>query len=118
MLMSEKLCLTNDGHFHEYKFEGRRDRKFASTLAKVFFALQRILHQYPGLLPYKITIVQQLDERDYQQRLTFWQIMLDMFEENEDLTIIMSDEAHFYRERLRICVRENGHQLSDIIFRS
>ena len=80
--------------------------------------VQRNLHKDLGLHPYKITIVQQLNERDYQQRLTFCQTMLDMFEENEDLTIIMSDEAHFYRERLRICVRENGHHLSDIIFRS
>ena len=71
--------------------------------------VQQILRKDLGLHPYKITIVQQLNERDYQQRLTFCQTMLDMFEENEDLTIKMSDDAHFYRERLRICVRENGH---------
>ena len=33
---------------------------------------------------------------DYQQRLSFCQTMLDMFEENKDLTLIMSDEAHFH----------------------
>ena len=81
--------------------------------------------------------------------------MLDMFGENENLTLIMCDEAHFHlnntvnkqnfrywasenpRElhqrplhspkvtvwcgmgnRLQICVRENGHHLSDIIFHS
>ena len=26
MLMSEKLCLTNDGHFHEHKFEDALDK--------------------------------------------------------------------------------------------
>ena len=39
--------------------------------------------------------VQQLNPQDYQH-LSFCQTMLDMFEENKDLTLIMSDEAHFH----------------------
>ena len=65
------------------------------TLAKVSFqsTVHRILHKDIGLHPYKITRVQQLNDRDYQQRLTFCQTMLDMFEENKNLIIIISDEA-------------------------
>ena len=46
--------------------------------------------------PYKIMNVQQLNPQDYQQRLSFCQTMLDKFEKNEDLTLIMSDKAHFH----------------------
>ena len=105
MLMSEKLCLTNDGHFHEHKFEAALE-SLRPLLPKFLQSIvQRILHKDLGLHPDKITIVQQLNERDYQQGLTFCQTMLDMCEENEDFTIIMSDEDHFKR----ICVRENNH---------
>ena len=58
--------------------------------------VQRILHKYLAFQSHKIMPVQQLNPRDYQQRLSFCQTMLDMFEENKDLTLIMSDEAHFY----------------------
>ena len=40
--------------------------------------------------------VQQLNLRDYQQRLSFCQTTLDIFEENKDLTLTMSDEVHFH----------------------
>ena len=40
--------------------------------------------------------VQQLNLQDCQQSLSFCQTMLDMFEENEDLTLIMNDEIHFH----------------------
>ena len=99
MLMREKLCLTNDGHFHEHKFEGALESLRPLLPKFLQSTVQRILHL--GLYPYKITIVQQLNERDYHQRLPFCQTILDMFEENEDLTTTMSDDAHFYRERLR-----------------
>ena len=58
--------------------------------------VQRILLKDLAFQPYKITTVQQFNLRDYQQRLSFCQTMLDMFEENEDLTLIMSDKAHFH----------------------
>ena len=59
--------------------------------------VQRILHKDLTFQPYKIVTVQQLNPRDYQQRLSFCHTMLDMFEENEDLTLIMSDEVHFHQ---------------------
>ena len=104
MLMSEKLCLSNDEHFHEHKFEDALESLRLLLPKFLQSTVQRILHKDLGLHSHKITIVQQLNERDYQQRLTFCQTMLDMFEENENLTIIMSDKAHFYRVRLRICL--------------
>ena len=58
--------------------------------------VQRILHKDLVFQPYKIMTVQQLNPRDYQQHLSFCQTMLDMFEENDDLTLIMSDEVHFH----------------------
>ena len=58
--------------------------------------MQRILHKDLAFQPYKIVNVQQLNPQDYQQRLSFCQTTLDMFEENEDLTLIMSNKAHFH----------------------
>ena len=95
MLMSEKLYLANDGHFHEHKFEGALERLRLLLPKFLQSTVQRILHKDLGLHSYKIRIVQQLNERDCQQRLTFCQTMLDMFEENENLTIIMSNERSF-----------------------
>ena len=100
MLISEKLFLTNDDHFHEHKFEGALKSLRPLLLKFLQSTVQRILHKDLGLHPFKITIVEQLNERDYQQRLLFAKQWLDMLEENEDLAIIMSDEAHFYRECL------------------
>ena len=82
--MSKKLCLTNDGHFQEHKFKGGLESLRPLLPTFLQSTGQRILHKDLGPHPYKITIVQQLNERDYQQRLTFCQTMLDMLEEIED----------------------------------
>lgn len=74
----------------------RSARRHASELGISKSTVKRVLHKDLGFHPYKLMIVQKLSEGDYQQRLTFAQIMLDIFEENEDLAIIMSDEAHFH----------------------
>ena len=61
--------------------------------------------------------VQQSNPRDYQQRLSFCQTMLDMFEENEDLTLIMSDKTHFHlngtvnKQNFRYWASENPREL-------
>ena len=61
--------------------------------------------------------VQQWNPRDYQLRLSFCQTMLDIFEENEDLTQIVSDEAHFHlngtvnKQSFRYWVSENPREL-------
>ena len=65
MLMIEKLCLTNDGHFHEHEFEGAIE-SLRPLLPKLLQStVQRILPKDLGLHLYEIPIVQQLNERDY-----------------------------------------------------
>ena len=74
----------------------RSARRHSTEMGISQSTMQRILHKDLAFQPYKIVTVQQLNPRDYQQRLSFCQTMLDMFEKNEDLTLIMSDEAHFH----------------------
>ena len=74
----------------------RSARRHSAELEISQTPVQQILHKDIAFQPYKIMTVQQLNLRDYQQRLSFCQTMLDMFEENEDLTLIMSDEVHFH----------------------
>ena len=77
--MSEKLYVTNDGHLHENEFESVLE-SLRPLLSKFLQStVQRILYKDLGLEPYKITIVQQLNERDSQQRLPFCQIMSLIF---------------------------------------
>ena len=45
MLMSEKLCLTNDGHFHEHKFEGALENLRPLLPKFLQSTVQRILHK-------------------------------------------------------------------------
>jgi hypothetical protein len=54
------------------------------------------LHKDLGFHPYKLAIVQEVNENDYPKRLEFAQTMLNIFEEHEDLLVVMSDEAHFH----------------------
>jgi len=54
------------------------------------------LHKDLGFHPYKMMIVQTLNEGDYQRRLAFAELMLEIIEEHEDMIIMMSDEAHFH----------------------
>ena len=58
--------------------------------------VKQILHKDLGFHPYKIMIVQTLNEGDYQQRSAFAELMLEIIEKNEDTIIMMSDEAHFH----------------------
>ena len=74
----------------------RSARRHSAELGISQSTLQRILHKDLTFQQYKIMTVQQLNPRDYQQRLSFCQTMLDMFEENENLTLITSDETHFH----------------------
>ena len=74
----------------------RSARRRSAELGISQSTVQRILHKDLAFQSYKIMTVQQLNPRHYQQRLSFCQTMLDIFEENEDLTLIMSDEAHFH----------------------
>jgi hypothetical protein len=52
--------------------------------------VRRILHKDLGLYPYKMMIVQTLNEGDFQQCLAFAQLMLEIIEEHEDAIIGIS----------------------------
>ena len=68
--------------------------------------------------------VQQLNRQDCQQGLPFCQTMLDMFEENEDLTLIINNEAHFHlngtvnRQNLQYWASENPREIHQRPLRS
>ena len=61
--------------------------------------VRRILHQDLNFHPYKLMIVQELNEQDFGRRITFAETMLQMFEEDPELVIVTSDEAHFHLNR-------------------
>ena len=102
----------------------RSARRRSAELGISQSTVQRIFHKDLAFQPYKIMTVQQLNPRDYQQRWSFCQTMLDMFEENEDLTLIMSDKAHFHlngtvkKQNFRYWASENLHELHQRPLRS
>ena len=55
----------------------------------------RILHEDLNFHPYRLMLVQELKQKDFGRRTTFTEIMLQMFEEDPELVILTSDEAHF-----------------------
>ena len=57
--------------------------------------VRRILHQDLNFHPYKLMLVQELNQQDFG-RTTFAETMLQMFKEDPDLVILTSDEAHFH----------------------
>jgi len=59
-------------------------------------AVRRILHQDLNFKPYKLMIVQELNQQDFGRRTTFAETMLQMFEEDPELVILTSGEAHFH----------------------
>jgi len=46
--------------------------------------VRKILHGELHFHPYKLAVVQELNERDYLQRMEFAQQMLALYDENED----------------------------------
>ena len=59
---------------------------------------RRILHLDLHFHPYKIQVVQKLEEGDAAKRLVFSQQMLDLTKRNKEVlnNLIMSDDAHFH----------------------
>ncbi|XP_054260262.1 uncharacterized protein LOC128996153 [Macrosteles quadrilineatus] len=96
---------------------GRSARRHATELGLSKSTVKRILHKDLGFHPYKIMIVQKLNDADYQQRVMFAETMLNMFEENDDIKILMSDEAHFHldgtvnKQNCRYWALENPREL-------
>uniref|UniRef100_A0A0A9YLJ5 Transposable element Tc3 transposase n=1 Tax=Lygus hesperus TaxID=30085 RepID=A0A0A9YLJ5_LYGHE len=74
----------------------RSSRQHAQALRISHSSVRRIIKRELHLHPYKLAIVQQLKPGDYQQRSAFALDMLSRFEVNNDLLLLMSDEAHFH----------------------
>lgn len=95
----------------------RSARRQSAALGISNRSVRRILHGNLHFHPYKLVVVQQLNVRDYAQRLNFAQQMLDLFEENENMSLLMSDEAHFHlngavnKQNCRYWADENPRQL-------
>ena len=56
----------------------------------------RILHQDLNFHLYKLMLVQELNQQDFGRRTTFAETLLQMFEEDPELVILTSNEAHFH----------------------
>lgn len=76
----------------------RSTRRHAVALGMSRRSLHCILHEDFKFHPYKIMIVQQLNEGDFVQRREFCRIINEMFSEDPDATVFMSDEAHFHHD--------------------
>lgn len=72
----------------------RSARKHAAALRVSDRSVRRILHRDLKMHPYKIMLVQELSERDFEVRMTLCQDMLRHVQ-REDV-VIFSDEAHFH----------------------
>lgn len=95
----------------------RSARRQALALGMSRRSFHRILHDDLKMHPYKIAIVQQLCESDFVRRKEFCGIMNAILTENADVTIFMSDEAHFHLDgyvnvqNCRYWALENPHEL-------
>lgn len=98
---------------------GRSVRKQAQALQMKRTSLRRIIKRELHFHPYKLAIVQQLQPNDYRQRSSFALEMLSLFEVNEDMVLLMSDEAHFHlngyvnRQNCRYYAAENPQRLHE-----
>lgn len=72
----------------------RSARRQATALRLSDRSVRRILHLDLRFHPYKLMIVQKLNEGDYVQRREFAERMLEILDDR--VVVIMSDEAHFH----------------------
>jgi len=66
---------------------------YAQALRLSDTTVQRILHQDLNFHPYKLMLVQELKQQNFGRRTTFAETML---QEDPELVILTSDEAHFH----------------------
>lgn len=98
----------------------RSARRQSMVLAISDSSLRRILHLDLNFHPYKIVMVQELRERDFQSRVLTCQRLLHLATENDLLNVlIMSDEAHFHlsgkvnRQNFRYWSAENPKEIHE-----
>jgi hypothetical protein len=78
-------------------------------------SVRRILHLDLHFHPYKIMLVQELQQNDFVRRCRFTERMLELV--TDDIVLIMSDEAHFHllgtvnKQNFRYWATENPREL-------
>ena len=96
----------------------RSARRHAVELGMSGSTARRILHKYLGFHPYKMMIVQTLNEWGYQPRLAFAEVMLAIIE-HEDAIIMTRDQAHFHldgsvnKQNFRYWAPQNPHEVHE-----
>lgn len=94
---------------------GRSARRHASELRINRESVRRILHKELKFHPYKMLIVQKLKATDFAAREDFAYRMQVILGSNENLKLLMSDEAHFHlngtvnKQNLRYWAAEDPH---------
>lgn len=97
----------------------RSARRQSAALGISDRSVRRILRLDLHHHPYKIQVVQELNENDFAARRQFCETFLGMVEENEELVhnLWMSDEAHFHlsgfvnKQNFRYWSDQNPHQI-------
>lgn len=80
-------------------------------------SVRRILHLDLHFHPFKLMVVQQLQQNDYGRRFRFAETMVENM--TDDIVLIMSDEAHFHlsgvvnKQNFRYWASENPRQLHE-----
>ena len=97
----------------------RSVRKIAAVVGMSSRSVHRILSEELKLHPYKIQVVQHLNETDYEKRMNLSVELLAKIRDNEDFLRLlwMSDEAHFHlsgyvnKQNCRYWCENNPHEL-------
>ena len=74
----------------------RSVRLRAASLGMHKSTVRRILRNDLSFHPYKIQVCQELLPGNYQQRVNFSQLMIELMDNNDEMILFMSDEAHFH----------------------
>lgn len=97
----------------------RSARRHSFALRMGRESVRKILKFQLQFHPFKIMFVQKLNEADYEKREDFAVQMLQLIEENNDVVIFMSDEAHFHlsgevnKQNCRYWAETNPRQLHE-----
>ena len=95
----------------------RSARKHASALGLSDRSVRKILHQDLHFHPYKMAIVQELYERDFNSQRNAREVLLEVIP--EDAIVFFSDEAHFHlcgsvnKQNMRYRADTNPRQLHE-----
>ena len=95
----------------------RSARKHSAALGMSTRSLRRILHDQLHLHPYKMVMVQQLTERDYEARQTSCEQLVDTLPNGT--LVFFSDEAHFHlsgcvnKQNMRYWSERNPRELHE-----